>query len=94
MAQGLCGRPGMTITGSETSKKMVLVILKPVQSSPRAAAVSHLTKSLLQTEKGCDCHSWHLLVLDCWPSVAKQLVQLLSTWSPEAVVGRDRVELG
>lgn len=56
MAQGLLCRSGMTISGSEISKKVVLVILKPVQSSPRAAAISYLTKSLLQTEKVCDCH--------------------------------------
>lgn len=94
MAQGSCCRPGMTISSSETSRKVISVILKPVQSPPRAAAVSYPTESMLQSAKGCDCHRWHLPVLACQLSAARQLVKQLSTWFPEAVIaGKDRAGL-
>lgn len=41
----LC-RPGMTISGSETSNKLVLVILKPVQSAHRASEDSYLLNKI------------------------------------------------
>lgn len=51
----LC-RPGMTISGSETSNKVVLATLEPLQSAHRASEDCYVTENLLQSEKGCGCH--------------------------------------